>query len=66
MVVEQGWRSGRPVRDDIEQRLADLAGVSADDRARAAVYDAAAVPDQGRQPVSGRLGGQDAILDALQ
>jgi hypothetical protein len=53
-------------RDEIEQRLVDLAGVGPDDRVRPAFYDDAVdVPDQGRQPVSGRLTGQDAILAAL-
>src|SRR5229473_8449149 len=57
---------GRPSGDEIEEGLVDLAGVGPDDRVRPAFYDDAAdVPDQGRQPVSGRLGGQDAVLAAL-
>src|SRR6266702_2577869 len=52
--------------DEIEEDPVDLVSVSPDDRVRATFDDDVAdAPDQVRQPVSGRLGGKDAVLVAL-
>src|SRR6266536_2150739 len=59
-------RSGAGQPDECEEGVVDLAGVGPDDRVRAVRYHH--IPgsaQQTRQPVSGGLGGQDAVLTAL-
>ena len=53
--------------DELQQGLVDLVGMGPGDRVRAACYaDEAAVPEQRGEPDAGGLGGQDAVLVALE
>src|SRR6266540_231121 len=59
-------RSGAGQPDECEEGVVDLAGVGPDDRVRAVRYHhMPGSAQQTRQPVSGGLGGQDAVLTAL-